>query len=181
MQLIDNVNLRLGDDLKNTLTRGSKMSIAASAFSIYAYETLKAELNGIEALRFIFTSPTFIEERFQKESRHFYIPHIYKEADLCGGEFEIRLKNALTQRAIAKECSQWVRQKVTFKSNKHANVPLYGMIHVQNADDRRLNLLEIEMEKLKSSIAKSKQFNRTVDLNLELKKKEQEILNLLDS
>lgn len=130
MKLIDNVNTRLGDDLKETIQKGSKLSIAASTFSIYAFEALKKELGKVDELRFIFSSPTFIEEKFQKESRRFYIPHIYRESELCGGEFELRLMNQLNQRAIAKECSRWVKEKVTFKSNRHNNQPLNGMIHI---------------------------------------------------
>lgn len=110
MKLIDNVNTRLGDDLKETIRKGSKLSIAASTFSIYAFEALEKELGKIDELRFIFSSPTFIEEKFQKESRRFYIPHIYRESELCGGEFELRLMNQLNQRAIAKECSRWVKE-----------------------------------------------------------------------
>lgn len=131
MKPIDNVTTRLGDDLKGTIKKGSKLSIAASTFSIYAFEALKKELEKIDELRFVFSSPTFIEEKFQKESRKFYIPHILRESELCGGEFELRLMNQLNQRAIAKECSRWVKEKVTFKSNKHMNQPLPGMIHVQ--------------------------------------------------
>ena len=134
MQLIDNVNNRLGEDLKETIKKGSKLSIAASTFSIYAFEALKKELGKIDELRFIFSSPTFIEEKFQRESRRFYIPHIYRESELCGGEFELRLMNQLNQRSIAKECSQWVKEKVIFKSNKHNNQALNGLIHVQNKD-----------------------------------------------
>lgn len=135
MKLIDNVNTRLGDDLKETIRKGSKLSIAASTFSIYAFEALKKELGKVDELRFIFSSPTFIEEKFQKESRQFYIPHIYRESELCGGEFELRLMNQLNQRAIAKECSRWVKEKVTFKSNKHNNQPLPGMIHVAQGNE----------------------------------------------
>lgn len=134
MRLIDNVNTRLDDDLKIEIKKGSKLAIAASSFSIYAFEALKKELKNIDELQFIFTSPTFLEEKLQKQSREFYIPHIYNEADLCGGEFELRLKNELNQRAIAKECSKWVQEKVTFKSNKHANQPLNGVIHVDNGN-----------------------------------------------
>ena len=133
MKLIDNINTRLGDDLKSEIKKGSKLSIAASSFSIYAFESLKKELKSIEELRFIFTSPTFIEENLQKESREFYIPHIYNEHHLCGGEFELRLKNELNQRAIAKECSDWVKNKVTFRTNIHTNQPLHGLIHVENS------------------------------------------------
>ena len=135
MKLIDNVNTRLGDDLKETIRKGSKLSIAASTFSIYAFQELKKELEKIDELRFIFSSPTFIEEKFQKESRRFYIPHIYREAELCGGEFELRLMNQLNQRAIAKECSLWVKDKVTFKSNKYNDQPLHGMIHITQVNE----------------------------------------------
>lgn len=135
MKLIDNVNHRLGDDLKESIKKGSKLSIAASSFSIYAYEALKKELDKIDELRFIFTSPTFIEENFKKEVPKFFIPHLFKEADLCGGEFELRLKNQLNQRAIARECSKWVKEKVVFKSNKQLGSHLPGMIHLENTND----------------------------------------------
>jgi len=135
MKLIDNINTRLGDDLKSEIKKGTKLSIAASSFSIYAFEALKKELKSIKELRFIFTSPTFIEENLQKESREFYIPHIYNEHNLCGGEFELRLKNELNQRAISRECSDWVKNKVTFKTNVHTNQPLLGLIHVDNPTD----------------------------------------------
>jgi len=130
MKLIDNINSRLADDLKVEIQKGSKLSIAASTFSIYAFEALKKELKSIDELRFIFTSPAFIEEKFPKEAREFYIPHIFNEHHLCGGEFELRLRNELNQRAIAKECSDWVKSKVTFKSNIHSNQQLNGLIHI---------------------------------------------------
>ena len=38
---------------------GSKLSIAAACFSIYAFQALKEQLLDIDELRFIFTSPTF--------------------------------------------------------------------------------------------------------------------------
>ena len=130
MKLIDNVNTRLINDLKQTIAKGSRLHIAGASFSIYAYEALKKELNQIDELQFIFSSPTFIEENLKKDARQFYIPHIYNEADLCGGDFELRLKNQLNQRAIAKECAEWVKKKVTFKSNKN-RTPLNGLIYVE--------------------------------------------------
>lgn len=135
MKIIDNVNARLGDDLKQTIKKTSKLSIAASSFSIYAFEALKKELSNIEELRFIFTSPTLIEEKFQKTIRKFYIPHIYHEADLCGGDFELRLMNQLNQRAIARECAKWVEQKVSFKTNKQSSQQLGGVAHILNGPE----------------------------------------------
>lgn len=133
MKLIDNVNTRLIEDLKQTITKGSHLYIAGASFSMYAYEALKKELNQIDELQFIFSSPAFVEENFKKDARQFYIPHIYNEADLCGGDFEIRLKNRLNQRAIAKECADWVKKKVTFKSNKN-RTPLNGLIYIEGKD-----------------------------------------------
>mgnify|MGYP003606411084 CR=1 FL=1 len=132
MKLIDNINNRLIDDLKESINKKSKLSIAASSFSIYAFEALRKELKNLDELRFIFTSPTFLQENLKKEVPKFFIPHLFKEADLCGGEFELRLRNQLTQRAIAQECSKWVKEKVTFKSNNQAGYPIPGMIHTQN-------------------------------------------------
>jgi hypothetical protein len=122
MEIIDNITTLLGDNLKKTLRSDSKLKIAASCFSIYAYEALKKELEQIDSLNFIFTSPTFISnqitDKLGKEKREFHIPKLKRESSLYGSEFEIRLKNELTQRAIAKECAAWIRRKVKFRSNR---------------------------------------------------------------
>ena len=117
MKLIDNINTTVGNDLKENIKKGSKLSIAAACFSIYAYQELKKELEKVEELRFIFTSPTFIREKASKAKREFYIPRINREKSLYGTEFEVRLRNELNQKAIAKECADWIRRKATFKSN----------------------------------------------------------------
>ncbi|WP_063668611.1 helicase-related protein [Aliivibrio fischeri] len=121
MRIIDNINDLLGDDLKHTLHSGSKLKIAASCFSIYAYEALKEELEQIESLEFVFTAPTFIEsevsDKLRKEKREFHIPKEQRERSFYGTEFEIQLKNKLTQKAIARECADWIRRKAVFRSN----------------------------------------------------------------
>ena len=117
MRIIDNVNITVQDELRSELHKGSKLSIAAVCFSIYAYRELKAELERLDELRFIFTSPTFTTEYESKEKREFYIPRLNRERSLYGTEFEIKLRNELTQKAIAKECADWIRRKVKFKSN----------------------------------------------------------------
>ena len=122
MELIDNINRLFGDDLKQTLKSGSRLRIAASCFSMYAFEALKAELEKIDELQFIFTSPTFVAnevtDKIRKERKEFHIPKTDRERSLYGSEFEIQLRNKLTQRAIAKECADWMRRKATFKSNR---------------------------------------------------------------
>ena len=117
MQVFDNVSKIVKDDLEVELAKGSKLSIAAAYFSIYAYKELKSQLDKIEELRFIFTSPTFTTEKAKKERREFYIPRLSREKSLYGTEFEVKLRNELTQKAIAKECAEWIRKKAVFKSN----------------------------------------------------------------
>ncbi len=117
MKFIDNITCTAKSDMETTITKESRISIAASYFSIYAFEALKKELQDISELRFIFTSPTFISEKAAKEKREFYIPRLGRERSLYGTEFEVKLRNELSQRAIAKECAEWIKSKVRFKSN----------------------------------------------------------------
>ncbi|WP_395986007.1 helicase-related protein [Actinomadura sp. 9N407] len=125
LRIIDNVSDLLGDDLKATITLGSKVRIAASTFSIFAFEALRKELEHVSELEFVFTSPSFVTEKatdkLRKERREFFIPNGTAESTLSGSEFEIRLRNKLTQRAIARECADWVLQKATFRSNATGN------------------------------------------------------------
>lgn len=74
-KLINNINERVVDDLKERLSKGSRISIAAASFSIYAFEALKKELEDIDELRFIFTSPTFIKENQRKRSANTTFPN----------------------------------------------------------------------------------------------------------
>lgn len=129
MEIIDNVHKTWRDDLALTIKQGSKLSIAASCFSIYAYQELKKVLEGIDELRFVFTSPTFVTEKADKQKREFYIPRLNRERSLTGSEFEVKLRNELTQRAIAKEFAEWIRRKVLFKSNRTGeNMAGFGLV-----------------------------------------------------
>ena len=138
MEIIDNITTLFGDNLKKTLRKDARLKIAASCFSIYAFEALKAELDQIGSLNFIFTSPTFISnqitDKLEKEKREFHIPKLKRESSLYGSEFEIRLKNELTQRAIAKECADWIRRKVQFRSNlSHAPMQQFACVEAGQA------------------------------------------------
>ena len=117
MKIFDNVTNIVRDDMEKTIKRNSKVSVAAACFSMYAYSELKKQLESIDEFRFIFTSPTFVTEKTKKQKREFYIPRLTREQSLYGTEFEIKLRNEMTQKAIAKECADWIRRKATFKSN----------------------------------------------------------------
>lgn len=141
MEIIDNISRLLGDDLKQTIAPGAKLKIAASCFSIYAFEALKAELEKIESLQFIFTSPTFVPnevtDSFKKEHREFHIPKMERERSLYGSEFEVRLRNELTQKAIAKECAEWIRTKAIFHSNR-GSAPMQQFACVSSAEEEHV-------------------------------------------
>ena len=138
MELINNINKTLRDDLTAQIQSGSRLSIAASCFSIYAFQELKEALKDIKELRFIFTSPTFTTEKTPKQQREFYIPRLDRERTLYGSEFEVKLRNELTQKAIARECAEWIREKVCFKSNK-TNEQMMGFINLDDISYSPIN------------------------------------------
>ena len=138
MKVIDNISELFGDDLKQSLEPNIKLKVAASCFSIYAFEALKDELEKIDSLEFVFTSPTFVPndalDQLRKERREFHIPKAEREKSFYGSEFEIQLKNKLTQKAIAKECADWIQRKAKFKSNK-AIAPMQQFACVEGHSD----------------------------------------------
>ena len=145
MELINNTSRLLGDDLKKEIKDKSKLRIAASCFSIYAYAALKKELEKIEELEFLFTTPMLLNEQIsdsvKKEQREFFIPKL-SEMGICGTEFEIKLKNKMTQKAIARECADWIKRKVRIRSIKNTS-STQGMISVQTGD-KHVNYTPVE-------------------------------------
>jgi len=137
MQIIDNTSQLLGDDLRASVGRGTRLRIAASCFSIYAFEALKSELSKIDSLQFVFTAPTFVPtevtDRLRKERREFFIPKARRESGLYGSEFEIQLRNKLTQRAVARECADWIRKKARFRSNT-TKAPMQQFMHLSGSE-----------------------------------------------
>lgn len=136
MDLIDNVSRRLGDDLKQTLQPGSRLRVAASCFSIYAFEALREALEQVDGVDFVFTAPAFALEdatdKLSKERREFHIPKDQRERAFFGTEFEVQLKNRLTQRAIARECAAWIERKARFRSNR-SGAPMQQFACVEDA------------------------------------------------
>ena len=122
MKTIDNVNTRVVDDMRETIHKGSKLSIAAACFTLYAYQELKKELSSIEEMRFIFTSPAFLSHKTEETGEDYFVAPDPVESALYGTEFEMKLRNSLMQKAIAKECADWIRAKVHFKSNMTGNI-----------------------------------------------------------
>lgn len=82
MKIINNTTEKLADDLRVTIKKRSRVSMAAACFSVYAFEELKAQLENLDELRFIFTSPAFLDEKPKKAQREFYIPRLNRERTL---------------------------------------------------------------------------------------------------
>ena len=130
----DNKMKVVKDELVERIDQGDRVSVAASVFSMYAYQELREQLEGIEEFRFIFTSQAFTNERPPKEKREFYIPRLAREQGLCGTEFEIKLRNELTQKAVAAECAEWIRRKAHFKSYEGEGNAT-GFLDISKPDD----------------------------------------------
>ncbi len=135
MKVFNNISDIVKDDMESTIKKGSRVSIAAACFSMYAYNELKKQLEGIDELRFIFTSPTFIKEKTHKQQREFYIPRLKRENSLYGTEFEMKLRNEMTQKAIARECADWIRRKAVFKSNITGE-NMNGFMNIENKQEQ---------------------------------------------
>ena len=134
MRILDNKAEKLGEDIKKELKIDDKCYVASAVFSMYGYNELKNQLKNIDELKFIFTNPTFIKEQKEiKQERQFeiYNDNIKREKSIAGSEFEIKLKNKLNGKAIAKECANWIKKKAHFKSNINNN-PIQKFMNIND-------------------------------------------------
>ncbi|NRY63838.1 helicase-related protein [Clostridium beijerinckii] len=140
MKALDNKLNKVGDELKDNITKGSKISIIASYFSIYAFKELRKELNKIEELRFIFTEPMFLEHN-ETQRLDYSLENRNWEMLLSGNKYELKLRNELTQSLVAKECADWIRNKVSLKSSRFPGAVGSKFIHIKNKnqDDLLIN------------------------------------------
>jgi len=129
-KMLDNKFNFVYQELTENIRKGSKLSVVSALFSMYAYDKLKKDLNKIDSMRFIYTKPSFLRDD-KKESRQYYIDN----NSIFGNDYEIKLKNELTQGSISRECADWIREKVEIKSFKKPNEAQPRMICVDNKDD----------------------------------------------
>lgn len=136
MQFLSNIGKeRLGDALASAIDDDAKLSIISSYFTVFAFGELKEELQKIDSLRFIFSEPTFIKKmQSSKEPMEFVLARRDRERGIGGTGLELTLRNNLNQRALARECAEWIREKTEFRSAKHRGmVQPGGTYHVHNA------------------------------------------------
>ncbi|MBE2272656.1 MAG: NgoFVII family restriction endonuclease, partial [Flavobacteriales bacterium] len=122
--ILDNRNRgSVGKFLSDNIKSESDLSVVSAYFTIYAYSHLKKQLESINKLKFLFGEPTFIKslDPTKTNKRDFKI-----EDD----KIVIPIEGRLTQKSIAKECSEWIQQKVEIKSMVKPNFLHGKMYHV---------------------------------------------------
>ncbi len=114
----------VGAFLREKIQSGSKLSFVSAYFTIYAHHALKNELDSIDRLRFLFGEPRFIQSLDPEKSDK-------KAFDI--EDARLQLKNRLQQKLVAKECAQWIKEKVDIRSVKHPGFLHGKMYHMDNA------------------------------------------------
>lgn len=115
MKILDNkLQGKVVDELRKNIRTGTKLSIISAYFTIYAYQELRNELNKIDNLRLLFSEPAFIKDK-KDINREFKVSGNY-EKGLAGDRYELKLKNELNQSEIAKECAEWIKNKVEVRA-----------------------------------------------------------------
>lgn len=110
----------LGDRIQNH----SKLSIVSAYFTIYAYDALKAVLDRIDHLDFLFGEPSFINrlDPDKTEKKSFLID-----------DDGLQLANQLQQKRVARECADWIERKVDIKTVTQSNLLHGKMYHIATA------------------------------------------------
>ena len=121
MEILDNTEgKRLGDSLRANLDDEAKLSIISAHFSLFAFGELREELERLDSVRFLFSEPTFIQDMGRVAGApEFDIARRAqgeREKALADSYLELTLRNKLSQRALARACASWLREKVTFRS-----------------------------------------------------------------
>ena len=111
----------VGDFLRQAISINSEVSIVSAYFTIYAYHHLKNNLDSISKLQFLFGEPTFIKslDPDKVNTRDFKI-----EDD----KLTIPLESRLSQKNMARECSEWIRDKTEIRSMVKPNF-LHGKLY----------------------------------------------------
>ena len=111
----------VGEFLKSEIKDNPSLSIVSAYFTIYAFEALKSSLLEINDLRFLFGEPQFIKrlDPDRTEKKSFVI-------DSDG----LQLENQLQLKRVARECAEWIEEKVEIRSIQKKNLLHGKMYHI---------------------------------------------------
>lgn len=117
----------VGSFLLENIKPDAELSIASAYFTIYAYQQSKEKLNSIKKLDFLFGEPTFIKSLDPTKTNK-------KDFKIEDDKLVIPLSSRLLQKAIARECATWIKEKVTIKSMVKPNFLHGKMYHIKNSN-----------------------------------------------
>ncbi|WP_440997538.1 helicase-related protein [Arhodomonas sp. SL1] len=122
--LIDNkAHGNLARALAEAISDGASLSVLASDFSIYGYETMGGALRQVEAARLLLP----LEEASEDGAPH---------CSLIGGDADRPLRNRLNAAALARACAEWLDNRAEVRTvSRPAPHNLY---HIANADGANL-------------------------------------------
>ena len=115
----------VADFLAVKTSHNSKLSVVSAYFTIYAYDALSEQLDGVESLRFLFGEPRFVASLDPKKTD--------KKAFKIEDE-GLELANRLQQKEVARRCADWIQSKVEIRSIRQSNL-LHGKLY--HIDDGR--------------------------------------------
>jgi superfamily II DNA or RNA helicase len=112
----------LGDFLKDKIKTDARLSFVSAFFTIYAYDKLRAQLDSIGGLRFLFGEPSFLlnVDPEKNQAKSFVLD-----------DSRIELANRLEQKEVARACADWIRTKAEIRSVKHKGFLHGKMYHIE--------------------------------------------------
>lgn len=138
---IDNNSEIIGDILRENIEKGARISILTAYFTIYAFDKLRKELEGVEKVKFLLTNPLVIGDAPRNFKREYEVKQKESIEDISGSEWEIQLRNKLNQTAIARECAKWIERKADIKCLKEETGRVDSrFICIENKDQSTLSL-----------------------------------------
>ena len=146
----------VGEFLKANIENSSSLSVVSAYFTIHAFEGLKGYLWKIDGLRFLFGEPDFINNLDTRNTD----PKAFKIEDEG-----LELDKPLQQRPIAKECADWIDQKVEVKSTRQSNLLHGKMYHIANNDAEKAIMGSSNFTVQGLGLGQS---NNNIELNLEV-------------
>jgi len=110
-----------GPFLAERISAGAELSFVSAYFTIFAYGVLKAQLDGIARLRFLFGEPAFVGamDPSGRPAQAFVI-------DRDG----MQLAQYLEQKAVARQCADWIRRKAEIRSMRHGRLMHGKLYHI---------------------------------------------------
>ncbi len=161
-------NGSVADFLKERIKDNSKVSIVSAYFTIYAYNALKDKFDNIQSMRFLFGEPTFVKGLNGDKN-----PKVYEIED---SKLEIKTENQLQQKKIAKDCAEWIRNKVEVKSMVKSNF-LHGKLYHIDEDGRHSSAISGSSNFTTKGLGLSENSNMELNLIVDSDTQRQQLLD----